>query len=71
MLEVTLCLEMMRLKIMATDEILQSMFLSHDQSQGAITRIRLRTRSLLVSNTNCLVATKIMILSWEQFKVKE
>jgi hypothetical protein len=71
MLEVTLCLEIMRLQIKATNEILQSMFLSHDQSQGAILRIRLRIRSQLVSNTIFLVATKIMILSWEQFQVKE
>ncbi len=54
-----------------TNEILQNIFLSHDQSQGAIPRIRLRLRSWLVSNTNSLVATKIMILSWEQFQVKE
>jgi hypothetical protein len=42
MLEVTLCLEIMRLKIKATNEILRSMFLSHDQSQRAIPRIRLK-----------------------------
>ncbi len=41
----TLCLEIMRFKIKATHEILQSMFLSHDLSQGAIPRIRLRIRS--------------------------
>ncbi len=35
MLEGTLCLEIMRLKIRATNEILQSMFLSHDQSKGS------------------------------------
>ncbi len=70
-LEGTLSLEIMRLKIKATNEILQSMFLSHDQSQGAIPRIRLWIRSWLVSNTNSLVATKVMILSWEQFQVKE
>jgi hypothetical protein len=63
MLEGTLCLEIMRLKIKATNEISRSMFLSHDQSHGAIPRIRLRIRSLFVSNTNTLVATKIMILS--------
>jgi hypothetical protein len=40
-LEGTLCLESIRLKIMVTNEILRSMFLSHDQSQGAIPRIRL------------------------------
>jgi hypothetical protein len=34
MLEGTLCLEIMRLKIKVTNEILQSMFLSLDQSQG-------------------------------------
>jgi hypothetical protein len=45
MLEGTLCLEIMRLKIKVTNEILQSMFLSLDQSQGAIPRIRLRIRS--------------------------
>jgi hypothetical protein len=45
MLEVTLCLESMRVNIKATNEILQSMFLSHDQSQGTIPRIRLRIRS--------------------------
>jgi hypothetical protein len=45
MLEGTLCLEIMRLKIEATNEILRSMFLSHDPSQGAISRIRLRIRS--------------------------
>jgi hypothetical protein len=45
MLEGTLYLEIMRLKIKATNEILQSMFLSHDQSLGAIPRIRLRIRS--------------------------
>jgi hypothetical protein len=38
MLEVTLCLEIMRQKIKATNEILQSMFLSHDLAQGAIPR---------------------------------
>ncbi len=70
MLEGTLCLENMRLKIKATNEILQSMFLSHDQSQGAIPTIRLRKRSWLVSNTNSLVATEVMILSWEQFQVR-
>jgi hypothetical protein len=32
MLEETLCLEIMRLKIRATNEILRSMFLSHDQA---------------------------------------
>ncbi len=41
MLEGTLCLEIMRLKIKVTNEILRSMFLSLDQSQGAIPRIRL------------------------------
>jgi hypothetical protein len=71
MLEGTLCLEIMRLKIKATNEILRSMFLSHDQSQGAIPRIRSRMRSTLVSNTNSLVATEITILSWEQFQAKE
>jgi hypothetical protein len=35
----------MRLKIKVTNEILRSMFLSLDQSQGAIPRIRLRIRS--------------------------
>jgi hypothetical protein len=35
MLEGTLCLEIMRLKIRATNEILWSMFLSHDQALGA------------------------------------
>jgi hypothetical protein len=50
---------------------LWSMFLSLDQSQGAIPRIRLRIRSWLISNTNSFVATGIMILSWEQFQVKE
>ena len=45
MLEGTLCLEIMRLKIKATNEILRSMFLSHDWSQGAIPRIRIRIRS--------------------------
>ncbi len=45
------------------------MFLSHEQSQGAIPRIRLRIRSWLVSNTYSLVAAKIMILSWEQFQI--
>jgi hypothetical protein len=44
-LEGTLCLEIMRLKIKATNEISWSTFLSHDQSQGAIPRIRLRIRS--------------------------
>jgi hypothetical protein len=38
MLEVTLCLEIMRLKIKATNEISQSMFLSHDLALGAIPR---------------------------------
>ncbi len=38
-LEGTLCLEIMRLKIKVTNEILRSMFLSLDQSQGAIPRI--------------------------------
>jgi hypothetical protein len=61
----------MRLKIKVTNEILWSMFLSLDQSQGAIPRLRLRIRSSLISNTNSLVATKIMILSWEQFQVKK
>jgi hypothetical protein len=45
MLEGTLCLEIMRLKIKVTNEILQSMFIRLDQSQGAIPRIRLRIRS--------------------------
>jgi hypothetical protein len=45
MLEGTLCLENMRLKIKAANEILRSMFLGHDRSQGAIPRIRLRIRS--------------------------
>jgi hypothetical protein len=45
MLEGTLWLEIMRLKVKATNEEPQSMFLSHDQSQGAIPRIRLRIRS--------------------------
>jgi hypothetical protein len=40
-LEGTLCLEIMRLKIKVTNELLPSVFLSHDQSQGAIPRIRL------------------------------
>jgi hypothetical protein len=40
-LEGTLCLEIMRLKIKVTNDISQSMFLSLDQSQGAIPRIRL------------------------------
>jgi hypothetical protein len=62
-LEGTICSEIMRLKIKATNEILWSVFLSHDQSQGEIPRIRLRIRSGLVSNTNSLVTTKIMILS--------
>jgi hypothetical protein len=44
-LEGTLCLEIMRLEIKATNEILPSMFLSHDQSQEAILRITLRIRS--------------------------
>ncbi len=35
MLEVTLCLEIMRVKIKATHEIL-SMFFSHDLAKGAI-----------------------------------
>ncbi len=38
MLEETLCLKIMRLKIRATNEILQCMFLSHDQALGAIPR---------------------------------
>jgi hypothetical protein len=38
MLEVTLCMEIMRHKIKATNEILQSMFLSHDLALGAISR---------------------------------
>jgi hypothetical protein len=38
MLEVTLYLEIMRLKVKATNEILRSMFLSPDLAQGAITR---------------------------------
>jgi hypothetical protein len=38
MLEGTLCLEIMRLKIRATNEILRSMFLSHDLALGAIPR---------------------------------
>jgi hypothetical protein len=37
-LEVTLCLEITRLKIKATSEILRSMFLSHDLALGAISR---------------------------------
>jgi hypothetical protein len=46
MLEGTLCFEIMRLKIKVTNEISWSMFLSLDQSQGAIPRItRLRIRS--------------------------
>jgi hypothetical protein len=45
MLEGTLCLEIMRLKIKVTNEISRSMFLSLDQSQRAIPRIRLRIRS--------------------------
>jgi hypothetical protein len=38
MLEVTLCLEIMRLKNKATNEKLRSMFLSHDLALGAISR---------------------------------
>jgi hypothetical protein len=41
MLEGTLYLEIMRLNIKVANEILQSMFLSLDQSQGAILKIRL------------------------------
>ena len=37
-LEETLCSKIMRLKIRATNEILQSMFLSHDLALGAIQR---------------------------------
>jgi hypothetical protein len=44
-LEGTCCLKIMKLKIKITNEILQSIFLSFDQSQGAIPRIRLRIRS--------------------------
>jgi hypothetical protein len=36
---------MMRLKIKVTNEILWSMFLSLDEPQGAIPRMRLRIRS--------------------------
>jgi hypothetical protein len=45
MLEGTLCLENLRLKIKVKNEISWSMFLSLDQSQGAIPRIRLRIKS--------------------------
>ena len=41
MLEETLCLEIMRLIIKVTNKILRSMFLSLDQSQVAMTKIRL------------------------------
>jgi hypothetical protein len=37
-LEETLCLEIMKSKIKATNEILWSMFISHDQALGAIPR---------------------------------
>jgi hypothetical protein len=37
-LEETLCSEIMRLKIRATNDISQSMFLSHDWALGAIPR---------------------------------
>jgi hypothetical protein len=37
-LEGTLCLEILRLKIRATNEIFWSMFLSHDLALGAILR---------------------------------
>jgi hypothetical protein len=36
MLEGTLCLKIMRLKIRATNEISRSMFLSHDLALGAV-----------------------------------
>jgi hypothetical protein len=36
MLDVTLCLEIMRLKIKVTNEISRSMFLRHDLALGAI-----------------------------------
>jgi hypothetical protein len=36
MLEETLCSKIMRFKIRVTNEILQSMFLSHDLALGAI-----------------------------------
>ncbi len=45
MLEGTLCLEIMRLKIKVTKDTLWSMFLSLDQYQGVIPIIRLRIRS--------------------------
>jgi hypothetical protein len=38
LLEGTLCLEIIRLKIKATNEISWSMFLSHDLALGAIPR---------------------------------
>jgi hypothetical protein len=38
MLEGTLCLENMRLKIRAKNEVSQSMFLGHDLAPGAIPR---------------------------------
>jgi hypothetical protein len=38
MLDATLCLEIMRLKIRATNDILQSMFLSYNQALGAFPR---------------------------------
>jgi hypothetical protein len=38
MLEETLCLKIMRLKIRSTNEISRSMFLSHDLALGAIPR---------------------------------
>ncbi len=44
-LEETLCLKIMRLKIIAKNEILWSMFHIHDLALGAIPRKRLRLRS--------------------------
>jgi hypothetical protein len=54
MLVVNLCLEIMRLKIRAINETLQSMFLSHDLALGAIPieeKIKLSSVRLCVRNS--------------------
>jgi hypothetical protein len=44
MLEVTLCLEIMRHKIKATNELLWSMFLSHDLGPGSNSKVKIKIK---------------------------
>jgi hypothetical protein len=50
MLEETLCLKIMRLKIRATHEILRSMFLSHDRALGAIPTSEVQNEMIIMGH---------------------